>query len=467
MQAGIYVRISLDVAGQGLGVQRQEDLCRPLVERKGWTVAEVYRDNDVSASKDKERPAYVRMLADIEAGRIDAVAVYAIDRLTRKPAELEHFIDLVERHGTQLANVAGDVQLDTIQGRLTARIMGSVARAEAENIGKKVRDQKRQRAASGIPHKGRHRLYGYTGREKQPDGSWVGTDWEVIPDEAASIREAFTRRANGESTTSIARDFTSRGIKTVSGRNWTSGTLGETLTKHVYYGKVTFKGEVIADSIYPALVDEDTWLAAQANLANDSAGTNTRRYLLSGILRCGYCLSPMKGNPSNHMYRCSTTYEGCGRLSVRIAQADKWIVFAALDWAKSSTARVVTRRDYKAEEASLRAERAKWQDGYQAGLYTLQEAQGPIREFDAKIKAVTKDAAKSVPRMNAVTKRLLDYQKMNLAQKRAFISEQIAAVAVGPALSRGNQPFNPARFEVTYTDGSIVTLSGDIDPEDV
>lgn len=285
MQAGIYVRISLDVAGEGKGVDRQEELCRALVERKGWTVAEVYRDNDVSASKDRERPEYARMLADIEAGTIGAVAVYAIDRLTRKPIELEHFIDLVERHGTQLANVAGEVQLDTVQGRLTARIMGGVARAEAENIGKRVRDQKRQRAASGIPHKGRHRLYGY-------DESWA-----VVEEEAEHVREAFRRRASGESTTAIARDFTTRGIKTVSGRDWTSGVLGETLTKHVYYGKVTFKGEVIADSIYRALVDEDTWLAAQANLANDSAGTNTRRYLLSGILKCRYCLSPMKLSP--------------------------------------------------------------------------------------------------------------------------------------------------------------------------
>ncbi|WP_268245554.1 recombinase zinc ribbon domain-containing protein [Nocardioides flavus (ex Wang et al. 2016)] len=189
---------------------------------------------------------------------------------------------------------------------------------------------------------------------------------------------------------------------------------------------------------------------------------------MSGILKCRYCLSPMKGNPSNQMYRCSTTYGGCGRLSVRIAQADRWIVWAALDWARSSrTTLPAPKRDYKAEEASLRAERAKWQEGYRAGLYTLAEAQGPIRELDAKIKAVAKEAVKSKPRMNAVTKRLLDYQKMNLAQKRAFISEQITDVVVGPALSRGNQPFNPARFEVHYTDGSIVTLSRDLDPEDM
>lgn len=466
MRAAIYVRISLDVAGEGLGVQRQEDMCRAVADKRGWTVAEVYVDNDVSASKDKERPAYARMLADIAAGSIGAVVVYAIDRLTRKPAELETFIELVEKHGVSLANVAGEIDLSSPMGQLTARIMGSVARMEAQNIGKRVKDQKRQRAASGVPHKGRHRLYGYTGREKQPDGSWVGTDWEVIPTEAAFIKDAFTRRANGESTTSIAKDMNKRGAVTVSGKPWRSGTLSETLKKTVYYGKVSFKDEVIADSNYEALVDENTWLAAQANIANDSKGTNARRYLLSGILLCKHCLCPMKGNPSNHMYRCSTTYGGCGRLSVRIELADKWIVYSAINWAKSNTARVVT-RDYKAEEASLRAERAKWQDGYKAGIYTLKEAQEPIKKLDTQIKALIKEAVKAGPRNSPVMQRLLDYQRMSLSQKRAFISTHIENVVVGPAVSRGHQPFNPARFEVHYTDGTIETLSGDIDPEDV
>lgn len=454
MQAAIYVRISLDVAGEGLGVQRQEDLCREVATRRGWTVAQVYVDNDVSASKDKERPAYTRMLADIEAGSIKAVVVYAIDRLTRRPIELEHFIILVEKHGVSLANVAGDTDLSTPMGQLTARIMGSVARMEAQNIGKRVKDQKQQRAASGVPHKGRHRLYGYDDA------------WQVVPTEAAFIKDAFTRRANGESTTAIAKDMTARGAVTVGGKPWRSGTLSETLKKTVYYGKVSFKGEVIADSNYEALVDEDTWLAAQANIANDSAGTNTRRYLLSGILLCRHCTSPMKGNPSNHMYRCSTTYGGCGRLSVRIELADRWIVYSAINWAKSNTARVVT-RDYKAEEAALRAERAKWQDGYSAGIYTLKEAQEPIKKLDTQIKALIKEAAKAGPRKSPVMQRLLDYQRMSLSQKRAFISTHIENVVVGPALSRGNQRFNPARLEVHYTDGTIETLSGDIDPEDV
>lgn len=459
IRAGVYTRISLDVAGEGLGVERQEQKCRELAQRKGWTVTEVYRDNDVSASSGKERPEYQRMLADLEAGTVNAVVVYAIDRLTRRPVELEHFIDLVERHGTQLANVAGDVQLDTVQGRLTARIMGNVARAEAENIGKRVRDQKQQRAAQGIPHKGRHRVYGYD------------QDWNLINSEAAQIKEAFERRAAGESTTSIAKDFTKRGIKTVSGRNWTSGVLGDTLTKHVYCGKVTFKGDVVADSIYPAIVDEPTFNAAQKNLANDSKGTNARKYLLSGILLCRLCLSPMKGNPANHMYRCSTTYGGCGRLSVRIKIADQWITWAAMEKANEKPRTIETVRDFDQEIEDIKTARVKTQEAFEAGVYTLAEAKSRINGMNDQLKAITKEQAKATPKARPyIVEKFFDFKRMNLSQQRAFIGEHITNVVVGPSLSRGHQPFNPGRFEAHYTDGTTEILARDLEadysPED-
>jgi DNA invertase Pin-like site-specific DNA recombinase len=68
VRAGIYVRISQDREGAGLGVARQEEDCRALCERKGWQVAGVYADNDVLAYTGKPRPAWNRFLADIAAG---------------------------------------------------------------------------------------------------------------------------------------------------------------------------------------------------------------------------------------------------------------------------------------------------------------------------------------------------------------------------------------------------------------
>ncbi|HEY4569857.1 MAG TPA: recombinase family protein [Kribbella sp.] len=97
MRAALYLRQSLDRDGHGFAVARQRQDCKRLADRRGWRVAEEFVDNDVSASSGRVRPAYARMLGAIEAGKIDAVVVWAADRLHRRPVELEHFIDLVSR----------------------------------------------------------------------------------------------------------------------------------------------------------------------------------------------------------------------------------------------------------------------------------------------------------------------------------------------------------------------------------
>src|SRR5688572_25511810 len=102
--AAIYVRISLDAEGTGLGVKRQLADCAALADRLGWTVVGTYEDNDVSATSGKARPAYARMLRDVEHGRVGAVVVWDVDRLTRTPRELEDVIDYADRKGLQLAS---------------------------------------------------------------------------------------------------------------------------------------------------------------------------------------------------------------------------------------------------------------------------------------------------------------------------------------------------------------------------
>lgn len=101
--AAIYARISSDVEGSGLGVTRQLEDCRKLAESLGWSVAEEYVDNDLSAYSGKVRPGYERMLADLRDGERDAVIVYHVDRLTRRPIELEQFLEALDaakvRHG--------------------------------------------------------------------------------------------------------------------------------------------------------------------------------------------------------------------------------------------------------------------------------------------------------------------------------------------------------------------------------
>ena len=99
VRAGIYARISSDREGDGLGVSRQLEDCERLAERKGWQVVEQYVDDDVSAWSGRQRPEYARSLADLEAGSINGLLVYDLDRLHRQPSELESFIDLCNACG--------------------------------------------------------------------------------------------------------------------------------------------------------------------------------------------------------------------------------------------------------------------------------------------------------------------------------------------------------------------------------
>src|SRR5450759_1162895 len=117
--AAIYPRISQDREGDGLGVTRQLTDCRQEAERRGWVVAEEYVDDDVSAYSDKPRPAYRRMLADLRDGQRDAVLVWHLDRLHRRPIELEEFVQTCTAAAvTDVVTLHGDFNLGSGDGLL-------------------------------------------------------------------------------------------------------------------------------------------------------------------------------------------------------------------------------------------------------------------------------------------------------------------------------------------------------------
>ena len=125
-------------------------------------MVDVYTDNDVSASSygRKPRTEYLRLLADIESGRINAIAVWALDRLYRRPIDLEHLIPLVEDRGVLMATVGGDHDLSTRGGMLHARIMGAVHADESRAKSERVKRAFVQRREMGRQHGG-PRAFGY------------------------------------------------------------------------------------------------------------------------------------------------------------------------------------------------------------------------------------------------------------------------------------------------------------------
>lgn len=468
LRCAVYSRISEDVTEEGKGVERQKQDCIDFIKKKGWELIQpIYEDNDIGAStlSNKPRPDYDAMIAKAKAGEIDVIVAYSNSRLSRRPAEWIDLINLHNQYGITFSTLAsGQYDLSTADGRAVAMTVAIWDAAEVERLAERVKRQKKQRAEEGKPQGGRYRTYGFE------------RDWTLIPNELKIIKEMFNRRFKGESNTSIGNDLSVRGILTSTGKNWHSGVVDSTLRNPIYAGLRRYKGEIIGKvdiphekGVFPA-VTEKVFDAVQNKLVDSSKGTGARSHLGSGFHLCKLCLTQMKGNAYTKNYRCSTTYGGCGKCSVRMDYADKWLKavvmqkhLESLSKFKESPKEV---RDFAAEDIAINKEIKRLQDGYNAEIYTLREAQPLIKEQRDKLKALEKEAIQTRPVVQKEVKAYLDFVKMNLSQKRAFISTYIENVVVAPQGKNHNNTFNPARLEYHFSDDTIMTGDEFTDPED-
>ncbi|SDO19191.1 Site-specific DNA recombinase [Nakamurella panacisegetis] len=286
---GIYARISSDISGLALGVQRQIADCTTDAERRGWKVTETYVDNDVSATRSKVRPGYQKMIADIKRGHISGLVVWDVDRLTRTPRELEDIIDLADHHGLALASVGGDIDLATPQGRMTARIKGTVARHETEQQSRRLKRKLQERAESGKPHGAV--AYGYRRVvEFDERGHQGGVHEELVPEQAEVIRKTARLLLGGQSLRSVVAQLNADGARTPRGLPWVSTTLRQIMLRDRNAGLRTHLGQVIGDGAWPAVYDKGTHDRVVALLTDPgrrSQKGSPRRHLLTGIARCG------------------------------------------------------------------------------------------------------------------------------------------------------------------------------------
>ena len=288
MRAAIYARISKDTEGTELGVTRQQEDCAREAERRGWEVVARYVDNDVSATRKKPRPEYQRMLRDIKSGHIQAVAVWSMDRLTRTPRELEDIIDLADRQGLALANVGGNTDLSTPEGRVFARNLGAFAKYETDNLSKRLRRTFQQKAEKGEPHG--YAPYGYERVEKAN---------VIVPEQAAIIRECADRVLALESLRSVVTDLNARGVHGPKAEKWNSTILRQILLRPTNAGLRQYQGKVIGAAFAAEpILDVDTFERLTSLLTDPSRRSNHvgpgYKYLLSGVAICGRCGGAMR-----------------------------------------------------------------------------------------------------------------------------------------------------------------------------
>lgn len=278
IRAACYCRISSDPKDKREGVERQREDTSALCEVKGWQIADIYIDNDRSASNGKGRPEWERLLADIEAGKIDAVAAWDQDRVNRMMDDFVRYKRLFNQRGILLATSNnGDIDLTTPSGVLTATIKTAVSEHEVAMMRVRQLRAARQRAERGIPKW--KRAFGYLGNTHQPD-----------PVTAPLVADAYAAVMAGSSISDIAREWNAAGAYGLTGQPWTPSTVSLFLRKPRNAGLRSHNGEIVGKGTWPALIDEESWRTAQAvlNAPGRAPGRKSvRRHLLTAVLQCG------------------------------------------------------------------------------------------------------------------------------------------------------------------------------------
>ena len=457
--AAIYARISKDAQGSGLGVERQRELCEKLAGEKDWPIAHTYVDNDLSAYSGAPRPAYDRMLADLDSGTIDAVVVVDQDRLTRHPMELESFIITADRLGVPIANVSGEIDLSTSVGRFRARILGAVARQESEKKSERLRRQKDQSASRGWAQGGRRR-YGYNHARTVNDVATL----EIVPDEAEVVREVADRFLKGESLRTLAKDLNDRQIPTATGKTWRVTTLRTMLTGPHITGLRVHRGEIVGDGNWQPILDRATWERIRAIIGDPRRVQSGRppAYLLTGFLECSQCGGTLhhskRADSGRGRYACA---DGCGRIAISAEPAERIVTDALLDALDSPAMAeaLVQADDLQGDAVGIaqqieQAEAALEQlsvDHYADGLITRREYLAARDAVEAQIAELRDRLVPDTPhRLPAATKPLRElWAEADTDAKREIISAVVDRVVVEPGVV-GRRTVDPGRLNIVW-----------------
>jgi site-specific DNA recombinase len=310
---------------------------------EGWEcLAEQYDDGGFTGGN-MDRPALQRLMADIEAGKVDCVVVYKVDRLSRSLLDFARMMEVFERHHVSFVSVTQQFNTSTSMGRLVLNVLLSFAQFEREMISERTRDKiaatrRKGKWSGGMP------LLGY---DVDPRGSRL----IVNEDEAVRVRAIFELYLEFQALLPTVQEldrhgwlnkrWTTRKGHERGGKTFTKTSLYKLLTNVTYAGKIAYKDEV-HNGEHAAIVSDETWQRVQTLLDRNgrTGGAPVRNKfgaLLKGILHCVPCncaMSPTHSTRKNktryRYYVCSNAqkrgWHTCPSKSIPAPEIERFIV---------------------------------------------------------------------------------------------------------------------------------------------
>jgi len=304
IRCAIYTRKSteegLDQEFNSLDAQREAGEAYIASQRgEGWECLPDRYDDGGYTGGNMERPALKRLMADVEAGKVNCTVVYKVDRMSRSLLDFAQIIGTLEAHDVSFVSVTQQFNTTTSMGRLTLNILLSFAQFEREIISERTRDKiaaarRKGKWSGGTP------ILGY---DVAPEGGRL----LVNEEEARRVRSIFELYLERQSLIETVKELDARGWRNKrwttrkgherGGKPFTKNSLFKLLTNVLCIGKLTYKDEV-HEGEQPAIVDEEVFRRVQVLLRRNgrSGGKHVRNRfgaLLKGLLYCAPCASAM------------------------------------------------------------------------------------------------------------------------------------------------------------------------------
>ncbi|MGB2821911.1 MAG: recombinase family protein, partial [Phycisphaerae bacterium] len=311
---------------------------------EGWVCLADHYDDGGFTGGNTDRPALVRLLADVAAGRIDCVVVYKVDRLSRSLMDFAGLISLFDKHRISFVSVTQNFDTTSSMGRLTLNILLSFAQFEREIIGERIRDKlaaqrRRGKWTGGVP------VLGYDVDRSGPSPKLV-----VNADEATRAREIFSLYLKLGSLLPVVQElekrgwhnkaWTTRSGKAKGGKPFDKCNLHGLLTNPIYAGKVKHKAELY-DGEHEAIVPAKQFQKVQALLQHNgrTGGVEVRNRhgaLLKRLLYCKACGRTMvhtftgRGSKRYRYYTCThaikSGHDACPSKSLPAGEIERVVV---------------------------------------------------------------------------------------------------------------------------------------------
>jgi DNA invertase Pin-like site-specific DNA recombinase len=304
LRCAVYTRKSTE---EGLeqefnSLDAQREACESYVasqKAEGWLLVPNRYDDGGFSGGTLERPALKHLLADIEAGLVDVVVVYKIDRLSRSLMDFAKLVDVFEHNQVTFVSVTQSFNTTTSMGRLTLNVLLSFAQFEREVIGERIRDKFAASRRKGMWMGGWTPL-GYDVKERK---------LVVNGAEAELLRSIFRRFAQGTPPQVLIEQLAKEGSRNKSGKPIDKGYLYKVLNNRVYLGEAVHKG-VSYPGEHEAIIDPKLWNEVHRLISNSKRSKTARQLgrtssLLKGLIfgPDGVAMTPSHTRKRGKLYR--------------------------------------------------------------------------------------------------------------------------------------------------------------------